>query len=246
MPPEPMPEPDARRRLGVYAAPPGESPLGALAARWLGRHIDPLPTPEPPDLPIPEEIWADLTAEPRLYGFHATIKPPFHLVDGVDPCEVALAVADVAARLAPVSLPPLVPTVVRGCACLVPSDVPDALVRLERSCVVDLDRFRRPLDELDLARRRRADLSARQDELLLAYGYPWLLDEFEPHLTLTRRLTTAEVTPVLDAITEWFAPVLGAPVTVDDLCVVEQAAPGEPFVVTSRHRLTGPVDGPQG
>lgn len=246
MPPEPMTAPDARRRLAIYAAPTGDSPLGERAARWLGRHIDPLPTPEPPEVPIPEEIWSDLTAEPRLYGFHATLKPPFHLVDGANPCEVPAAVEELAAGLDPVVLPRLVPALVRGCACLVPSEVPESMTRLERSCVVELDRFRRPLDELDLARRRRAELTDRQDELLLAYGYPWLLDEFELHLTLTRRLTAAEVTPVLDAVAEWFAPVLDAPVVIEDLCVVEQPAPGEPFVVTTRHALGGSVPGTQG
>jgi hypothetical protein len=245
-PVDPPPDAEARRRLGVYVAPPAGSTLGDLAARWLGRHLDAAPVPLPAETPFTPEQLADLTAEPRLYGFHATLKAPFHLAEAVEPCTIGAAVDDLAVRLDPVVLPPLVPGLVRGCAVLVPSSVPEALLELERSCVVELDRFRRPLDELVLARRRRADLTERQDELLLAYGYPWVLDEFQFHMTLTRRLDATEAGPVLDAITEWFAPALEVDVAIDDLCLVEQAAPGEPFAVASRHRLGGPRRGTQG
>jgi len=36
-----------------------------------------------------------------------------------------------------------------------------------------------------LARRRQAPLTPEQDRLLLAWGYPWVLDHFQFHLSLT-------------------------------------------------------------
>lgn len=240
---------DPRLRLGVYAAPRPDSPLGARAARWFDHALDlsgavgPDPEPSPVIPGLGYDDWRDLTAEPVLYGFHATLTAPFRPAEGTRSDEVDAVVADIAAQLAPVLVPRLVPAVVRGCAVLVPSEVPEGLLELERRCVTELARLRRPLEPMDLARRRRAGLTARQDELLLAVGYPWALDEFEFHMTLTRRLRPAEVGPVLDAATAWFAPVLDEPYLIDDLCLVAQAGPGEPFAVASRHRLAGSPEG---
>lgn len=245
MPPATPTDADSRRRSGVYVAPRGASPLGERGARWLGRHIDSQPAPAPAATSLDPERLAELTAEPRVYGFHAMLKPPFRLADDVDAAGLDGAVSDVAAAHAPVKIPALRVDVVRGFVALVPTGPVDGLAELERACVVDLDRFRRPPEELDVARRRRAGLTERQDELLLAYGYPWVLDEFAFHMSLTRRVEPSEVGPVVDAATAWFTPEVLAPVVVDELCVVEQAAPGEPFVVVARHALGGRSVGTQ-
>ena len=39
-----------------------------------------------------------------------------------------------------------------------------------------------------MARRRQATLTPEQDRLLLAWGYPWVLDHFQFHLSLTGSL----------------------------------------------------------
>ncbi|MEO7465420.1 MAG: DUF1045 domain-containing protein, partial [Sphingobium limneticum] len=54
------------------------------ACAWLAR--DPATDREPirPDIPgIDPSYAADITADARRYGFHATIKAPFHLAKGV-------------------------------------------------------------------------------------------------------------------------------------------------------------------
>jgi hypothetical protein len=223
----------------VYAAPRGTSPIGELGARWLGRHIDPLPAPPPAVTPLDPDALFELTSEPRVYGFHATLKPPFRLTEGVDAADLDAAVAAVAGGCAPVEVRRLRVDVTRGFASLVPEGEVEGLAELERACVVDLDGFRRPPEELDVARRRRARLSERQDELLLAYGYPWVLDEFQFHITLTRRLDPSEVEPVVAAAGDWFPEDVLSTLVIDELSVVEQAAPGEPFVVVTRHPLGG-------
>ena len=68
--------PDAR--VAVYYAPAVDDPLFAEAAVWLGRDPEsgaPVPQPDIADI---EEV----TAEPRVYGFHATLKPPMRLAEG--------------------------------------------------------------------------------------------------------------------------------------------------------------------
>lgn len=123
-----------------------------------------------------------------------------------------------------------------------PDDDTPAVDRLAAECVTRLAALRRPADDLDVLRRRRAGLSPRQDELLRAWGYPYVLDEFRFHMTLTRRLRDAEVTDVLAAARHWFADLDGRPYALDDLTVLVQEGPGDPFVEHSRHPLvaTGP------
>ena len=94
---------DMFNRYAVYAAPqPG--PLADFAARWLG--WDPVAGeavahPEVSGLPRPVEA---LTASPRKYGFHCTLKPPFRLADGSSRAALEADLADLAATLPAVVL----------------------------------------------------------------------------------------------------------------------------------------------
>lgn len=224
----------------MYAAPRGDSELGLLAARWLGRHVDALPDPPRADVAqLAPDLLVELTAEPRVYGFHATLKPPFRLADDVEPDDLERRVAALAAATPVIEVSALSVELLAGFAAFRPTDESEQLDDLAAACVTELDPCRRPADELEVARRRRGRLSQRQDELLVAWGYPYVLDEFRCHMTLTRRLASHEAHDVLAAARAWFEPVDGEPFVLDELCVVEQVAPGEPFVVRSRHALAG-------
>ncbi|MFC7693522.1 hypothetical protein ACFQY5_32275 [Paeniroseomonas aquatica] len=66
------PAPEAR--LALYWAPGYDDPLHRLGSAWLGRDAEsgaPMHQPVLPGLDI-----AELTADPRGYGLHATLKPP--------------------------------------------------------------------------------------------------------------------------------------------------------------------------
>ncbi len=223
--------------MAVYAAPRGTTDLGRLATAWLGRDIDggdpaTIERPQLDDVDIDE-----ITDEARLYGFHGTLKPPFRLADAVEVAEVDRAVAALAAEREPVLVDTLVVDVLAGFVALRPEEPNAALADLAAACVRDLDRFRRPADELEVARRRRARLSPAQERYLIEWGYPYVLDEFRYHMTLSRRMRDVERDRVVSAAQAWFAPHDGAPFLIDELCLVEQTAPGEPFVVRARHRL---------
>jgi len=222
----------------VYAAPRAATQLAQLVTGWLGRSIDDAQSAANVERPTVGDVDIDeLTAEARTYGFHATLKPPFRLAEGVSVEEAENAVARLASEREPIEIPSLVIDLLAGFVAMRPvGDVP-ALDDLAAACVRDLDDLRRPPEELELARRRRARLSARQDDLLVTWGYPYVLDEFRYHMTLTRRLADGEVDEVLAAAREWFADVDGVPFVLDELCLVEQTAPGEPFVVRTRHLL---------
>ena len=146
----------------------------------------------PPRLPLSSGLdprrLAEITAEPRRYGFHGTLKPPMALIDDVSETDFLAAVGRFAASQRTFNTPPLALAELSDFLALVPTGRSPELQDLADHCVIEFDEFRRPAGEEELARRRAAGLSPRQDELLLRWGYPYVLEEWRFHLTLTGRL----------------------------------------------------------
>lgn len=182
------------------------------------------------------------TVGPRRYGFHATLKAPFRLADGVGPDDLDRAVADLAAARPPVVLERVRPAVIGRFRALVPTGDTEAVDALAASAVCDLDRLRAPLDDADIARRRPERLTPRQRELLECCGYPYVLDEFRLHLTLTDALD--EPGDVDEEIRAHFAGLVDRDVPLTALSVFAEPEPGAPFEVRSVHPLGGQARGP--
>jgi hypothetical protein len=220
-------------RVAAYWAPELDDPLHALGSAWLGRDAETgaaLAQPELPDI-------AAITADPRGYGLHATLKPPFRLTNGYAAMrDAAMALA---ARTRPFALPPLAVHDLGGFLALRETAPCPALHALADAAVEALDPHRAPPDVFELARRRRVGLTPAQEVLLIRWGYPYVFAEWRFHLTLTRRLTPAEKAVVLPAVTAWLGDAPARPRRVASLCLFTQAAPHAPFLVAERLPLLG-------
>ncbi len=225
--------PDAR--VAVYYAPPSDDPLFADAATWLGR--DPQSGAAMLQPAIPQ--IAEVTAEPRVYGFHATLKPPMRLAEGCEWFDVVTAATELANRIAPFALPRLAVSDVHGFLALRETEFCTPLQALADACVEQLDSLRAPPSDAELARRRRSNLSAEQDAMLVRWGYPYVFSTWFFHMTLTRRLSADEKAVFQPAAERYFAPVLDRPRIVSDICLFVQPGPGEPFVIEQRLTLRG-------
>jgi putative phosphonate metabolism protein len=228
-------------RYALYFAPrPGDA-LAVAASQWLGR--DPETGQARALRPVPgiaAERLAEITAEPRLYGFHGTLKAPIALADDITEREFLDAVGKFAAAGRAFSVPALQLDEISGFLALVPSAPCEPLHDLADRCMVEFDEYRRPADEAEVMRRRAAGLTPRQDELLLRWGYPYVLEHWRFHLTLTGRLPqSAERTTIANVLRQRFASFVDRPLSVADLCVFRQPAPGRPFLVQARFRLGG-------
>jgi hypothetical protein len=225
---------DQMKRFAVYYAPrPGN--FAFHANEWLGWDPvvgRPLPQPAVPGIADP----AALTVEPRRYGFHGTIRAPFRLADGVTPEAAAEAVADLAARLAPVICEGLVLENLHGFLALTPKGCEAALLDLGAAVVVGTNALRAPLTEPEIARRHPESLTPRQREFLTNWGYPYVMEEFRFHLTLTDRL--ADPSPAKAALQAHLAPVLPQPFVIEDLCLFGEDDQGR-FHLLHRYALTG-------
>lgn len=228
-------------RHAIYFAPTRATPLWDLGVRWLGHDPETGAAMAPMQVPgFPAGRLADLTAPARRYGWHATLKAPFRLRKGVSGYDLALAVRAFAARLEPVTLPPLEVRDLDGFLALVPVVPSECLDWLAALCVEVLDPWRAPLDEAERARRDGGRLDPRGRELLERWGYPWVFERFRFHLTLTGPVEPAEGCQLAAWLSEYFEPALAYPGRVDALAIFHEPAPGEALRLVRRVPLGRP------
>ena len=200
-------------RYAIYYAPDESSLLWQKACVWVGR--DPvsgevLPQAHPEAL-APAR-FADLTEDARRYGFHATLRSPFRLADGCDRARLEDQMARFASRTAPVDLGRAEIRNLMGFLAVMPETQSAALSGFAANCVAGFETCRAPLTEAQRARRLKAGLTARQTELLDQYGYPYVMEEFRFHMTLTDRLPPDDHDLLFPAAQAYFAEALAEPV----------------------------------
>ena len=220
-------------RAAIYWAPEATDPLHMLGSAWLGRDAETAAAVHQPDVPG----IAEITADARGYGLHATFKPPFRLARPYG--ALRDAVAELAEEIRPFALPPLAIQNLKGFLALREMAPCPPLHVLADACVRELDRFRAPPEPAELERRRRAALSPVQEAMLAAWGYPHVLSEWQFHVTLTRRLNEAEHAAILAPLAAHFGAVPATPRLVTEICLFTQAAPGAPFLIAERFPLEG-------
>lgn len=230
-------ERDSGVRYAVYFAPRPTDPLWTFGSSVLGRdastgrHLD-YPTPLLDRMPD----WPAIVAGAAQYGFHATLKAPFHLAAGVDEPRLLDAVDRLARRLHAVDLGRLEVAAMTRFVALLPGTPPRALHDLAAAVVRDLDDLRAPLSDADRQRRQPQSLTVRQRRQLDRWGYPFVLEDFRFHMTLSGPLAGSGLTTARDSLRQLYATV-AAPVSLDQLCIFRQPSRTAAFQIISRHVL---------
>lgn len=185
---------------------------------------------------LPSDLMFDLTAEPRRYGFHATLKAPFQLLEGSREDDLLSAVANISCKLSPIEIGRLKISQLKNFLALIPVRQPESLDSLAGHCVQALDRFRAPLTAQEMQRRLASHLSPRQVKLLSLWGYPYVFDQFRLHMTLTGPVPEAFMSSLLAALESEYKRIDVA-ITITSICVCFEAAPGRPFQLLKRFPL---------
>jgi len=219
-------------RYAIYFTPPRGDRVCRFGAAVLG--YDAL-TGQTQPFPVPLidacHDWHDLTEDARKYGFHATLKAPFTLADGrderdlIDACGVFSSAPQAIATIVPVVRP------IGDFIALMPETQPPALAAFAQACVEAFDDFRAPLTEADRSRRNPEQLTPRQRANLDRWGYPYVLDDFRFHMTLTGRVPDARRAGIVDLLREQFAAERVETLTIDRIALFRQEE------ATSRFRI---------
>ncbi|MGY3237478.1 MULTISPECIES: DUF1045 domain-containing protein [unclassified Bradyrhizobium] len=193
-------------RYAIYFAAGADSALSRFGAELLG--YDAYTGEEPPfagDALRVAPDWRDITADPRRYGFHGTLKAPMALAAGRTEAELSAACAAFAGKARPIPVIRPVVGAISGFIAVIPAEPVDALQKLAADCARDFDCFRPPLTAEDRARRKPDRLSERQRDYLDRWGYPYVMEEFRFHMTLTGRLDADRRGPILEMLRARFA-----------------------------------------
>jgi putative phosphonate metabolism protein len=225
-------------RYAIYYAPAPDDRLHEFGRQVLG--FDAFSGDE---LPFPDVLvqafadWRELTLDPRKYGFHATLKAPFSLASDQTEPELHAACGEFAAmaRRIPV-IAPIIGSIERFIA-VIPSESCIELVTLARDCVADFDHFRAPLTEDDRKRRKPSALTDNQRENLERWGYPYVMNEFRFHMTLTGRLDAQRKDTVLDHLRERFSALDLATLAIDRIALFRQNDAASRFAVIGQFAL---------
>ena len=103
---------------------------------------------------------------------------------------------------------------------------PAELVALESSVVTRLDEFRAPLTPQEYDRRRPEALPAQARKHLDHWGYPFVLDLFSYHLTLSDGMDARAAGAVLDLLSPRLSPLIAAPMRVNAAALVGEDEAG--------------------
>jgi len=212
--------------------------LARFGASWLGWDVETASLVEPrKGMGLPPALHAAVTAEPRRYGFHGTLKAPFALDEGADEAGLIECVERFARERR--SLPPVSLSLraIGSFLALTPREPSAALSELAAECVAAFDRFRAPPDAAELGRRRRNGLSPAQEDMLARWGYPYVMDEFRYHMTLTGPLDAPLRARVGEALLAPLEAILTEPLAIADLVLCIEPLPLERFRVLRRFPL---------
>ena len=217
-------------RFALYYAPAITHPLWLRAARWLGR--DPAGTAgAPAEVPgIDTAYRLKISDSARRYGFHATLKAPMGLAPGVTRAELEAELVRFASGAPQAQIGRLKIANLDGFVALIPAVQGDELTHLAASIVTEFEPFRAPMSAAGREKRLSGGyLSPRQIEYIARYGYPYVMEEFRFHMTLTDRLSDAERPAVLAAAEDWFGPLLETSFLLDRIALFHETDPGAPF-----------------
>lgn len=229
-------------RYAIYLVPQPDSALWQFGCRALGYDSF-----SGSDMPFHDHAFycanagddvMAWTEDPRRYGFHATLKPPFALKDGTTADALEAAAASFAAARKRFAVERLTVKSIGDFLALVPAEASPQLQQLAGDCVRHFEPFRAPLSAADRARRLGRPLSDSQMSNLDQWGYPYVFDEFRFHMTLSGRLASEVRSEAAAALSQLYAPI-DAPLDVDAICICEQADRASRFRVRRRFAFGG-------
>lgn len=228
--PAPSADPDSPR-YAIYFAPDADTVLHRFGSAWLGRDAISGAELEQPVLDgFDAATQKALTATARGYGFHATLKPPFHLKAGLTAEQLMDAAVRFAAKRTAFEIN-LVARDLSGFLALMQKESKAAMRELAADCVRDFDPLRALPSDAELEKRRAAGLSSQQELMLQRWGYPYVMNEFRFHMTLSKRIREdKEREALLREILNHGSEALATPARIDAISMFRQETRSSPFL----------------
>jgi Protein of unknown function (DUF1045) len=224
-------------RIALYYAPAASSAWWHAGCEWLGRDAETgrsIDTPEEAAIATLGLTITALTGSPRQYGWHGTLVAPFHTAEGVTPQQVLSAARDWASRVIRFDAPLSAVEMGRFAALRAThADDDESIRHIAASALYALNSLRARPSPQDTERRLASGLTERQQTLLHGWGYPYVLDEFRFHMTLSDALDSASARAAIVSLWQARAETLGA-LPFHEAALFVQPHSGAPFTLWQR------------
>jgi len=179
-------------RYAIYYAPPKESSLEEFGRYWFGwdplnaklinnkRRINYLNR-----FGIKNLINIDKNVLiAKKYGFHGTLIPPFKLNKNYSTNTLFKKTEEIAKKLKKFKFYKFKLKKINNFYAFVQNKKNNNINKLSNRLVRELFKFRSPLTKKEIDRRNPSKLSKLQLNILYKWGYPYLMSEFNFHMTL--------------------------------------------------------------
>jgi hypothetical protein len=176
-------------RYAIYFVPAADSKLYRFGSSVLGYDCHGGNAVDfPHDLGNGAINWNEITALPRRYGFHATLKAPFYLSPSCTEQQLVNALHSFAGLGH--AIRSFTPTLrlLDDFFAVVPLQADATIEDLAASCTAIFDAYRAPMSPQERARRIALGLNQSQIQNLDRWGNPYALSEFRFHMTLTGKV----------------------------------------------------------
>lgn len=215
---------DQAARYAIFFVPAPDSDLYRFGSAVLQYDCITGTAVSPPDeFLAAADAWRKATEEPRRYGFHATLKAPFHLSSSCTEAQLISAFHSFASLgRAAATIRPVV-QMLSGFAAVLPEQPESAVNALAADCTTIFDAFRAPMSAQERARRVASGLNQSQIENLDRWGYPFLFADFRFHMTLTGLIEPGRRAATLTTLQEIFRRYCGdRALPIDRLTLLKQ------------------------
>lgn len=225
------------QRYAIYWVPEPGSALAKFGECWFANGSDSGTDLARETFGLPHTLACRATKAPSHYGIHATLKAPFRLRENTTEAELQGALEAFCAARRRVTGGPLKLSRFQGYLGLVLSNAAADADWLAEQCVILFDRFRAPLDETDRQRREIGGMNPAEGAFFEAFGYPYVLSEFQFHVSLAGPLDEADLEAVEAALGPPLRSFEQEPLRIESLCLLGEPQGDGNFTVISRHRF---------
>jgi hypothetical protein len=229
----------SQARYAIYYAPEEGSPLDLFGQAWLGRDTRTGKRIRQPEVEgVFSQELQTIVSPAALYGFHGTLKPPFFLSDPEMKKTLIKDIKAFAAKEMPFYLPRLVVARIGRFLVLEPERSNNQINSLAERCVQHFDSYRQPLDSKELKTKYFLGLNSNQKQNFLNWGYPYVMDEFRFHLTLTGRIIDIHLSDhLIREIQKQLTGIDLNNIKVSSICLFIQPNKKQPFYLHSRYKF---------
>ena len=184
-------------RYAIYYAPPKESSLEEFGRYWFG--WDPLNAKLINNkqrinylngfgIKNLKNIDKNVLIA-KKYGFHGTLIPPFKLNKNYSTNTLFKKTEEIAKKLKKFKFYKFKLKKINNFYAFVQNKKNNNINKLSNRLVRELFKFRSPLTKKEIDRRNPSKLSKLQLNILYKWGYPYLMSEFNFHMTLASEVT---------------------------------------------------------